>query len=221
MSLTANLRIDLIVSDLERAAVISAARQLHERLSVVSGAETPITLTFHKPGSSPELAPGSVVLASLLPDVIDLDDTAVLTRQRWREELARLTRTTDAPVLLFTVFRHVSADASPPLGRAVEATRERIRRMNLLAIELSQAFETGVADIDHYCALFGARALGTDYRLTGRRGMEVAAHAILWTLLSFGLDAWIPIERQEQAKAALGGAQHINVLQRRLQALEA
>ena len=221
MSLKPNLRIDLIVSELERAAAISAARQLHERLSIASGAETPITLTFHKPGSSPELTPGSVILASLLPDVVDHNDSAVSTSQRWREELTRLARITDAPVLLFTVFRHVSADDPAPFGRTVEATRERIRRMNLLALELSQAFETGVADIDHYCALFGARALRTDYRLTGRSGMEAAAHVILWTLLSFGLDAWIPIELQERAKLALGGAQHVNVLRRRLQALGA
>ena len=69
-----------------------------------------------------------------------------------------------------------------------------------------------VIDIDRAFAHIGARALGTDYRLSGRLAAEAGGHALAWSLLALGLDDVIAPEVQERASAFEGGLREINTL---------
>ena len=98
-------------------------------------------------------------------------------------------------ILLCTIFRHV-ADPAPDVAAN---ERERIRRLNLLAIELSHDTGAAVVDFDRVFAHLGARPLATDHTLTGRVAAEVAAHALVANILDAGLDEIVPAEIQERA----------------------
>jgi hypothetical protein len=126
---------------------------------------------------------------------------------------------TGAPVFVVNVFRHVAGragDGSP------SPVLERIRRLDLMAVRLSRELGIGVVDIDRAFAHIGARALGSDYRMSGVLAAEVAGHTLAWSLLSFGLDDALDPELQEKARAALGPLSDINaIVGRRLSARRA
>ena len=119
-------------------------------------------------------------------------------------------------MLLCTVFRHVA----PPIGDAgdaLPAKRERIRRLNLMAIDLSHDTGAGVVDVDRAFSHVGARSLATDHRLTGRAAAEVAAHTIVAGILAAGLDDVVPPDVQERAAQFQGALRDIDqFLARRL-----
>jgi hypothetical protein len=190
------IRIEAVVDEAEHPALHAAAEQLDESLNRPSEDRREIDLHF-----SPSLEtlvacdPGTVVIASLLPDV-SRDAALPAIESRWRRQLSSLTTPS---IFLCTVFRHVprgTADASPD---ARSATLERIRRLNLLATELSHDTGAAIIDIDRAFAHLGARALQTGYRLSGVTGAEVAAHTIVLALLSMGLDEAISPEAQQRA----------------------
>jgi hypothetical protein len=104
------------------------------------------------------------------------------------------------PVFICTIFRHVP----PAIDRAW--TIERIRRLNLLALQLSQGTGAGIIDIDRTLADLGARSLQTDYLLTGPLGPYVAGDVVAMALLTAGLDDVFDVALLEKALAAHGGA---------------
>ena len=81
------------------------------------------------------------------------------------------------------------------------AKLERIRRLNLLAVELSHDLDAGVIDFDRQFADIGAQVLETSYRLEGAAAREIAAYVIVKTLLAAGaFDDHVPPETIEQAR---------------------
>ena len=72
------------------------------------------------------------------------------------------------------------------------AILERIRRLNLMAIELSQASGANVIDIDGVLAFIGALPLGTDYLLASPIAAAVAGDAIVSALLGGIPDEALP-----------------------------
>ena len=83
------------------------------------------------------------------------------------------------------------------------ARRIRIRQLNLLAAELSQATNLQVIDLDRTLSDIGALTLQTDYRLGGTLAVAAVARCIALTLLTAGLDAHASYEVQEAARAAI------------------
>lgn len=188
-----------LVTDAEAPAVSLAARQLSQALSAAAGEAYLVEL--QRGTSAVALAPvkaGGLLIASLL-------DEALNPARPWEGvemELRRLCRdlAPSRTLYLLTVFRHVAADNDIAAARL---RRTRIRRLNLLAAELSRETGLFVIDLDRALADIGAAGLETDYRLAGDRAVEVAALTIAQTLLTTGLDAFVPFEIQEAARPLL------------------
>lgn len=224
MSNAPTLLIDAVVAESERPALLAAAEQLQESLLAASGDAWKVAVEFSSSLAAVADVAGrdapAIVVASLLPDLARDHEPLAATEARWRNGLAALAANGSAAVFLCTIFRRPDAAASEiespsaaglarlsaanetPALRA--AVLERIRRLNLLAIALSHATGAGVIDIDRLFAHLGARALGTNHRLTGSLAAEVAAYAIVSSILGFGLDDLIVPEVQEQARRFQG-----------------
>ncbi len=196
MSAPPAVRLEGAVDARERPLLVAAAQQLSEALISASGGDWPIELRFRKPDADLAAgAEGAVVLLSLLADV-DRDEPFAETEARWRARVEALSAA-GATVVLLTVFRHLPERSAAVGGRRLQ----RIRRLNRLAIDLSHDFVATVADIDRAFAHIGARVLGTDFALGGPLAAEVGGHTVTLSLFFSALDAWVPIEIQERARA--------------------
>jgi hypothetical protein len=97
------------------------------------------------------------------------------------------------------VFRHTGAgDPALALRRRI-----RIRRLNLLAAEISREYGAFVADIDRQLADVGARRLETDYRLQDAAAADLAGDAVAVEVILNGLHGLVSVDVQDRAKAAL------------------
>lgn len=210
MTAPAPIAIEARIDPAEQAALIAGAEQLSEHLSIAIGGQTwPVRLNLTPPGEPLAEGPAPhVIVTSMLPETKRLSDPMSVVEARWRAELERLTAS-GAVVFVCTVFRHL---AERPKDGAASPLLERVRLLNRLAMDLSNAFGVGVIDFDRDLAHVGGRTLRSDYRLTGVLAAEVAGHAVAWALLSAGLDAVVEPEVQEKAKAALGDMRGIDAL---------
>jgi hypothetical protein len=103
--------------------------------------------------------------------------------------------TSGPKVLLLTVFRHVAAGDNPGIERDILV---RIRRLNLLAIELSNEFGVSVADLDRDFADVGALPLATDFRLGGEAAKGMAAWALTRCVIVNALDGTVDFNLQDK-----------------------
>jgi hypothetical protein len=210
MAAPSPISLEALSDPAERPGLIAAAEQLSECLSAASGGQAwPVRLNFLAPGAEVAASPApTAIITSLLAETLRPDEPIDQTKARWRGHLEQLLAT-GAPVFVCTVFRHVRARAA---DGSVTPVLERIRRLNLMAAELSHELGVAVIDIDRAFAHIGGRILQTDYRLPGVLAAEVAGQTTVWSLLSFGLDEVIDPDLQEKAKAVLGDLSQINVL---------
>lgn len=205
------IRLLAIVAPCERPAVELGARLAGSYLAQAGAMPPrPIAVTFGESVSSKGPAAPDAVIASLMTELgetLPLPDASA----RWTSHLGAL-RAHGAPVFLCTVFRHVTGRGSSPADETLEA----IRRLNLLAIELSHRHGVGVIDIDRAMAHFGARTLRSDFRLAGRGAEVVAGHAIAHALLGYGIDELGDPVLQDKARGMLGGLERVIELLQRL-----
>lgn len=120
-----------------------------------------------------------------------------------RGHFAALAETGD-PVLVSTVFRVVNRVSDDAHARLI-----RIRRLNLLATELSREFGAFVIDIDRVLADIGGGVLKTDYRLTSEAAAELAGHTLAIGLSTNALDGFLPFEAQERVTALINASQSV------------
>ncbi len=166
MSAPAPLRIDAVVDAAEHPALMAAAEQLRTCLAAAAGLAWPVTVRFlDDPAAIDAQDRPTVALLSLLPELLRDREPLAAIEARLRAQLSRVGEMDVPALLICTIFRHVPAapaarehDARPPL-------RERIRRLNLLAIVLSHDMGAGVVDVYRVFATVGARELATDSRL--------------------------------------------------------
>jgi len=132
----------------------------------------------------------AIYIVSLLAQ-LDTNEPVEQLRARLHAGLSNLVAHQTA-VYLCTVFRGCEEDASK---------LERIRRLNLLAIDLSHDLDAGVIDFDRQFADIGARPLESSYRLEGRAACEIAAYVIVKALFATGaFDDHIAAETIEEAR---------------------
>ena len=192
------------IAPVERPMMIAVAEQLSECLTDPGEAGWPITLRFVAGG----VAPPPIVIATLRGAIDGTEDVG-----RLPDHLAALAAAGAETIFLCTLLRFVADRAERP------RLMPRIRRLNLLAVELSHDLGLAVIDVDRVLALFGAGPLQTDYRLGGPGAVEVAAHVIVAALLAGGLDDLVPFDRQERAIARHGDIHNIAaIVDRRLKA---
>ena len=201
------LLIDVVVANAERAALIAAFEQLCECLGAASGITWPARLEFRPSTSAVDLS-ATIVIASLMPELARDDEPVPQIVRRWQQNCSSLIAAAIPAVFVCTVFRHVADYPANPKPEE-PALIERIRRLNLVAVELSRETGVLVIDIDRIFAHIGARALRTDHRLSGPSAAEVAGYTIVSSILASGLDDFIPLEIQERAKQFQGSLAQI------------
>lgn len=221
MNAPASLLIDAIVSDTERPALVAASEQLRECLGAASGSTWPVAVRFRDSLAAIDAHDRpTVVIASLLPELALNSEPLAATEARWREQLLSLAPMAIPAVLICTIFRRLANPGADPVATQLAnpvpdrpptrppdsqgPTLERIRRLNMLAIELSHDTGAGIVDIDRMFAHLGARPLATDHRLAGRVAAEVAAYTIVSSIVGFGLDDVISPQIQERAQQFRG-----------------
>src|SRR6185295_260721 len=134
MTDTPVIHIEAVMGDAERPALTAACEQLAQCLSAASGYHWTIQAELRASirGIDRVQEPHAILL-SLLRDADKTDAPYAETEARWRAEMAAVTQAGGAPVFLCTVFRHV---ANARVSRSAAQVLERIRRLNLLAVEL-------------------------------------------------------------------------------------
>lgn len=183
-----------VVSPAERIAVRHAAELLARSLSLAS--KTHWTLSFKFAAAHADLQPAaSIVITSMMDEAARIEepwgDCEARLRLMYRELCADPARS----VYVCTALRHV--DSEIPARSKVLV---RIRRLNLLAMTLSNELGLLVADIDRDLAHEGAANLQTDYRLHGKYAAQFAGKSMAMTMLLAGLDEFVPFETQEAAR---------------------
>lgn len=182
----------------EQTAVAQAATLLENSLITVG---TPVTVQCQFENSLEALKGSgepSVAIASLLPEVANYEKPWVGVAERLSDayrKLADVDGVNPTTAFICTVFRRVPSDENDAQSRLI-----RIRRLNLLAAELSRQTGHYVIDLDRCLADVGALKVQTDYRLDGPFSAKVVAKEIALAVASTGLDAFVPFDAQDAAK---------------------
>ena len=207
MSEVTPLRIFAAVEQCEQRAIALGSDLLSRAVaSARQGQAQPIKLAIGLPCHEHKgEEPPHVIVASMLNEVLGPREDETIIHERWHRYFEKLLEG-PSEVFICTIFRHV-----PGRVRASgnDETLERIRRLNLLAVELSHSLGLRVVDYNRVLAHFGARPLATDYRLGGNLATYVAGHTLASAILANGIDELVDPQVQEGARAALGGLDDI------------
>lgn len=198
------LRIEAVLSEGERSSLLGAVEHLRHCFAE-SGYELPIEVHFHStiaaitPSSGP-----AIVVASFLGELAVLEDPFPDVEQRLRNAFATLSGNDRLKLFLCTIYRRTNWDQEAGNAEPAQSTIERIRRLNLLAIQLSHTFGINIIDFDRSFAHVGGRTLHVDFRLSGAAAVEFAKYVIVSTFFAAGLDDFCSPELQEKAEAVHG-----------------
>jgi hypothetical protein len=190
MSTAAILRIACVAGEEETELVVAVGQRIADCL----GPGYSVTLTSIARGEA--LPSNAIGLFSLGPDLASSREIAEVSAS-WHAHIARRAAAGERRLVIPTLFRHVR-------GGQTEARRERIRQLNLLAIELSRLHGPAVADVDQACALIGGDALASDYRCASPKAKEVFSFVVACAILGLDLGPPIPEDVRQAAFARLG-----------------
>jgi hypothetical protein len=203
MSDPVTVSIRAMVDDNERLAISIAARLLESSLGAAAGGPVTVRCQFETSlDALKSCEEPCIKIVSLLPEVDNHQEGWAEVERRLRDRCKALMTTDGAVVFLFTVFRHVAMDDSADPSRLT-----RIRRLDLLAAELSRETGLFVIDLDRSFADIGALKLQTDYRLGGQYASDAAAKFIALAIVSAGLDAYVSFDVQDAAKLTINDVQ--------------
>lgn len=200
MATESRIYVSAFVSEGEQAAVRLAAGHIARALG--QAADVPWTCDWV---FSPDMETlrrnrdGSIILTSLVPALGDMEESWSRVEERLRTAYVALSER-GVPVFISTILRHVGHEEKVELAAAI---RIRIRRLNLLASEISRETGAYVIDLDRILADIGARRLRTDYRLVGDAAAEMAGYFISLAVISNALDAFVSAEIQDAARVIL------------------
>ena len=203
MSAKSHITLAAFVSAEEKAALQLAANHLARVLTQAAAAPWTCDCVFSPDLES--LRPGSesaILVGSLLPELEKMSEPWPVAEKRLRKTYAALGEL-GAPVFICTILRHVDRDED---AAAREALKIRIRRLNLLAAEISHESGVYVIDLDRVLADIGAHRLQTDCRLKGSAAVSMAGHAVALTLVRNAVDALVSYEVQDAAAELLASS---------------
>jgi hypothetical protein len=187
-----------MVSAAERAAVDRACGDIARALGEASGTPWECNCRFvQEPTDLQNADAGSILVTSLVLEV-DTPELWEDAEPRLRKLYAGLCERGD-PIFVCTVLRHTGA-GEPALALR---RRIRIRRLNLLAADISREHGAFVIDIDRRLADVGARRLGTDYRLQGAAAADLTGNAIAMEIVLNGLGTLASFDVQDRARDVL------------------
>jgi hypothetical protein len=193
----------------ERKILLSGLRQTVLWIERAAGAAPKIALTAAPTlQTSGSAKPIDIALVFFIADAAANEADFEPVARSWRRQILDFTAATDTPLFLCTVFRHVGP-AAENCHRGAVARLERIRRINMLIVELSQSAGAYVMDIDSVMAHVGGARLQSDFSMRGRMAAAAAGEVIASALLNEGLDAHMPAEVLARAVALHGGRRGI------------
>jgi hypothetical protein len=198
-NIVAPIGVDAVLGEGERDALIDATVDLRQCLSEACGSDFPIAVRFFSRLS--EIQPASLprlVATSLLLEMTEPEDPLADVEKRLRESLSRIASDGYSKLFVCTVFRRIRRKNA--VIDSGESRIERIRRLNLLAAQLSHELNINIIDFDRSFAHRGGRVLDVDFRLEGPAAVFTARHAILSTFFAAGLDDFCSPELQNKAK---------------------
>jgi hypothetical protein len=193
------MRIEAVLAEGERQALIDATVDLRRYLSEAGRNDFPIEIRF--PSRLSEIEPVSaprLVVTSLLLAMTEPEDPLLVVEGRLRESLSKLAFDGCSKVFVCTVFRRVGHKSV--LKNSGGLRIERIRRLNLLAAQLSHELDINIIDFDRSFAHFGGRVLDVDFSLEGSAGVLAAKHVVISTFFAAGLDDFCSPELQDKTK---------------------
>jgi hypothetical protein len=197
--MTVEISIKAAVDRSEQGAVSEAVGLLEGTLRAAAEAKVAVHCQFEDTPEALLTSSGvNISIVSFLPEVSKY-------RLPWAEVEARLSdlcselTAKSSSTFLCTVFRYVAASEIDAPSKLT-----RIRRLNLLAAELSRATGAFVIDLDRCLSDIGAVKLQTDYKLTGSYAKTVFAREVASALVSTALDEYFPVEVQDAAKLSIG-----------------
>jgi hypothetical protein len=203
MSDKSRISLAAYVSRNEREAVELAAGHIARALGQASAATwtcdcifCPDLETLHQRSDS------AIIVTSLLPELENISLPWPQIDQRLRAAYIALCEP-GKPVFICTILRHVGQDEAP---ETTDALMIRIRRLNLLAAEISRETGAFVIDLDRVLADIGSRRLQTNYRLEGKATAEIYGQFIAETVIANALDAYASFEIQDAAVALLAAS---------------
>lgn len=199
MSESHTIRIRAAVPAQEQGIIERAGNLLSDALKQASNEDWRSGISFAPSAAALQDAPtdGAITIVSLIPALDPLDASWPDVETQLRQACEALSAAGD-PVFLCTILRHVPASEEDDQPRLL-----RIRRLNLLAAELSREYGCFVIDLDRILADIGGRRLQTDYRLGGAVVAEHVANAIATCIAANALDAVASFEIQDSARAFL------------------
>ena len=207
MSDKSYISIDAFVSENERTAVHLAASHIAQALSRTTKTPWLCEATVRLDMEALKAGNAAMIVTSLLPELEKLAEP-------WTEEEKRL-RTTYAalgergiPVFICTILRHIGSDVDADLAETIIV---RLRRLNLLAAEISRECGAYLIDLDRVLADVGARRLQTDYRLAGNAAAQMAGHFMALTMLANAPEEIISFEVQNAAREILTASRPVVV----------
>jgi hypothetical protein len=200
MTKRSKILIVAFVTDGERPAVESAAGHITRAMGQAAGTPWWVDVSFAS--DCDELlrcGEGQIIVSSLLTELGRSDETWPKSVERLRKAYGALAQV-GIPIFICTILRHIPRTNDP---QADAALRLHIRRLNLLAAEISRETRAYVIDIDRVLADIGARCLQTDYRLSGHAAAETSGHFMALTLINNAFDDVVSYELLDSAKAIL------------------
>ena len=212
-ALPVSIQIIAQVSAAERAGMQTGAEFLSSSMKAVrQGITQPMKLAFVDESADPNVLPmGQVFILSMQTELARPAEDMDAVMARW---MSRLEALKARPGLLFlcNIFRLADEPVQPGGSSDLVA---RIRRLNLIAIQLSHATGVNIIDVDRVLAYFGQRVFRCDYRLDNPRAADAVGHAVASAILSSGPDDIIEPVDQEKARQALGDIDSLPRLIRR------
>jgi len=200
MTNTACIPILAAVTPDERGVVEAAAKDIADALSQAADQTWTCRCDFVPDLTAiSETSANCVIVTSVAVPLAHMDLPWEQVEQQLRASYAVLCQI-GVPVMICTALRHVSLE-----GDATTAARKlrRLRQLNLLATKLSHEYGVIVIDLDRILADIGAHSLNTDYRLRGAEVVGVAGNAIARGIVANALDAFVSVNVQDSACAAL------------------
>jgi len=188
-----------VVTAAERPIVEAAASLLGNALNR-AGSTWICPCTFARDlEDAAKTADTSVVVTSLLLQLERLDTPWPEVERDLRSRYGALAES-GAPIMICTILRHVAPGDDP---KRTSRIRRRVRKLNLLATELSREYGAFIIDLDRILADIGARNMETDYRLAGATTADVASKAVALNIVMNALDGFASVEFQDAARAVI------------------
>jgi hypothetical protein len=185
MTSASTLQVVAAVHEREAPGVQRMAERLAQSLARATERNWSVPVAFLQAGVEPVPQEGpALFLASLRPALDQPDEDLAAIEASWCMILTSRPVQDMCASFLCTVFRCEDAERI-----------ERIRRLNLLAAQISHDTGTNVIDIDRAFAHVGARALFPEDTL------KLAADTMMDTILAVGLDELVDTPALEQMRA--------------------